>query len=280
MVKLSKLEYDWIFSLQKRQKTMLKGKEESLLELYRICDQDFQRNLLRDLLIEFHCFDDDIYNLALIEMSRYIINLGFPKEETAIVALCHDSNADSSQALLQDIKVPLARLSGTTYKTINRFDKIQKYYNQGYRYFIGIDEFTGSGDTIVNRYDDFIRQKFNDAVINFCIMAGMVHARKRIENNNIPINIVYLMKRGISDHYKNGDLENNIQGIHNLEDKLAAKIGITSLSDYHLGYKQSESLFTRLNRNVPNNVFPIFWWKAYSSNNNRLTLFDRIQDGY
>jgi len=259
---------------------MLNGKDESLLELYRLCDHDFQRNLLKKLLINFDCFDDDIYNLALIEMASYIIDLDYPKEKTAIVALCHDSNADSSQAILQDIKVPLARLSGTTYKTINRFDKIRKAYNEGYRYFIGIDEFSGSGGTVINRFNDFVRQNYSGAMINFCIMAGMLRAKDLAENNNVPIHIVYQMKRGISDYYNDEDLVNNMRWMYDLENKLAFQIEDTDLRDYHMGYQQSESLFVRLNRNVPNNVFPVFWWKAYANKNRRLTLFDRVQDGY
>lgn len=280
MIKFSQIEYNWILSLQRRQKTMLNGKDESLLELYRLCDEDTQRNLIRDLLIKFDCFDDEIYNLALIEMSRFIINLNYPQDKVAIVALCHDSSADSSQAILDDIKVPLAKLSGFSYKTINRFDKIKKAYNQGYRHFIGIDEFTGSGSTIENRFNDFVRNNYNGSTINFCIMAGMSHTKEFIEKLNIPLYIAYLIKRGISDYYINEDLENNMRRMSDLEDKLAPKINLTDLKDYRMGYKQSESLFTRLNKNVPNNVFPVFWWKAYANEKKRLTLFDRVQNGY
>ena len=44
--------------------------------------------------------------------------------------------------------------------------------------------------------------------------------------------------------------------------------------------RESEALFCRKSKNVPNNVFPIFWWKRYADNSDRKTLFIRSQSGY
>lgn len=52
------------------------------------------------------------------------------------------------------------------------------------------------------------------------------------------------------------------------------------MSEYHLGYGQAESLFCRKNKNVPNNVFPLMWWKGYADHTHRNTLFVRLQEGY
>ena len=50
--------------------------------------------------------------------------------------------------------------------------------------------------------------------------------------------------------------------------------------EHHLGYGQAESLFCRKNKNVPNNVFPLMWWKQYADHTHRNTLFVRLQEGY
>jgi len=45
------------------------------------------------------------------------------------------------------------------------------------------------------------------------------------------------------------------------------------LNQYHLGRKESESLFWIRNRSIPNNVFPIFWWKLNKKKSSRKPLF-------
>jgi hypothetical protein len=281
MTKLTRKEYDWIFSLQKSQKTMLKGKDEVLSELYNICDTEPQKLLVREMIVRFNCFEEEIYNLALGGMANYIASLGYPLAETAVVAFCHDSEADSSQGVLQDLKVPLSMACKQNIRTINRFDKIQRYYNKdNIRYFIAVDEFVGSGQTIINRNTEFQRLKLDGAFIDYCLMAGMEDALKLARNNGINIHIEYTMKKGISGYYANPILQENIKEMEQLESKLAKTIEKTQLNDHRFGYCRTEALYSRQYRNIPNNVFPLFWWKKNVYNNSRVTLFDRVQDGY
>lgn len=278
--KLTRNAYNWIFSLSRKQTAMLKGKDVALAELYDLCDNDIQRNLIRDLIIRFHCFDEEIYNLALMQIVEYISNLGYNIQNTAIVAFCHDSSADSSQEILQDLKVPITKRLNYTIKTINRFDRIQKAYNSGYRHFIAVDEFLGSGQTICNRYKDFSGKNLKDATIDFCLVAGMSDAISYARGKGINVYVAYEMQKGISYYYKGTELDTNKKEMSLLESKLADTINMTNLNDYLFGYGQSEALYSRLYKNVPNNVFPIMWWKYYKDHTNRNTLFDRAQDGY
>ena len=120
-------EYEWILSLQRVQTSMLKGKDSVLSELYSLCDNYNQLNLIKDLIIRFNCFDEDIYNLTLIEIAKFISSLGYDPEKTALIALCHDSSADSSQVVLNDLKVYINKEAGIS-TFINRFDKLLKYF--------------------------------------------------------------------------------------------------------------------------------------------------------
>lgn len=281
MAKLKKKEYDWIFFLQRRQKTMLKGKDTALAELYNICDTEAQKSLIKDMIVRFNCFEEEVYNLALLEMANYISLLGYPLAETAIVAFCHNSGADSSQEVLQDLKVPLARVCGQNVMTINRFDRIQRYYNNSnIRHFIAVDEFAGSGQTLINRNRDFQRLNLDGATIDYCLVAGMEEVLTLARDHDINIRIEYVMKKGISGYYRNQTLQDNIREMEQLESRLAITIEDTQLVEHNFGYSRTEALYSRLYGNIPNNVFPLFWWKKDADNKHRDTLFTRVQDGY
>ncbi len=277
----SRKEFEWVVSLQQKQRAMLKDKSDMLFELYELCDTEQQKDLLRDLIIRFNCFDEEIYNLALLSMANYISGLGYNWAETAIVAFCHNSSADSSQRLLQDIKVPLYKLCNYNILSINRFDRIERFYRRNaIKHFIAVDEFIGSGQTILNLHKEFLDKPFKDATIDYCLIAGMDDSINKVREGGLNIRVEYPMKKGITAYYSGECLRDRIKDMSCLEDKLAVKIGDLLLEDHHLGYGQSEALYTKLYANVPNNVFPVFWWKKYKQGNNRLTLFDRVQDGY
>lgn len=197
--KYTRQEFEWIFSLQRVQATMLKGKDSVLSELYGICDNLYQRDLLKDLIIRFNCFDDDIYNLALNEICSYVTTLNYEPNETAVIALCHDSLADSSQVVLNDLKIYIAKLGVNTF--INRFDRLKKYYNRGIRHFIAVDEFIGSGQTVYNRFDEFHKLGLQDVTLDFCIIAGMKEAVVQCRSKGVSLYVSYIMKRGLSDYY-------------------------------------------------------------------------------
>jgi hypothetical protein len=122
--------------------------------------------------------------------------------------------------------------------------------------------------------------KFPKATIDFCIMSGMEEAQSKLRAQGINVNIINLMQKGISDYFQGEELNIYIDSMNKLESKLADKIGRTKLSEHSFGYRRSESLYYKFNGNIPNNVFPLFWWKEYSGNRQRNTLFTRVQEGY
>lgn len=277
----NKAKYNWALSLISRQKTMLAGTDEELSELYDMCDNKSQLDLITDLLIRFNCFEEEIYNLALLDIANYIHSINYPMDKTAIVAFCHDNSADSSQAVLQDLKVPLTKYSGTNILSINRFDKIAHYYNKkGIRHFVAVDEFMGSGQTLVNRYKEFRGLSLAEATIDFCLLAGMTEAFDNATVKGINVHVGYIMNKGITDHYEGDKLKLSINNMLFLESKLAPIIKEKNLNEYSLGYHKTEALYARHNKNIPNNTFPLFWWKCMSDGKPRKILFDRVEDGY
>ena len=260
---------------------MLSGKDSSLSELYHLCEDDSERSLVSDLLVRFDCIDDDLYNMALRSIAKKIAALKYNTSELAVVAMTIDSAADSSQAMLNDIKLYLTLECGGNVRTINRFSRIQKAFNrEGIKHFVVIDEFSGSGQTVLNRYVEFGHYNLPGATIDVFLISAMREAYEQVQAHGIHINVEFLSDAGISSYYFDDDLKKRINEMKHLEGKLADRIGIHNLKDYSFGYAHSEALFTRKDRNVPNNVFPIFWWKQYQGQQNRVTLFTRIQDGY
>ena len=97
---MNKRKFRFISDLISSQKEMFSGKSKALEELYDLCDNDEKESLVKQLLVDFTEMNDDIYSLCLEDMSRYIVNKGFPLAECMVVAMCHDHLADSSQEVL------------------------------------------------------------------------------------------------------------------------------------------------------------------------------------
>ncbi len=276
----TKAEYEWILKLQSIQSELLMGQTEALSELYRICDTDVQRSLIYSLLERFNYIDSVYYGQLLKKIANYIKNLSYPEDSLAIISLTKDIESDSSQVLLQELKVPIAIAFGRRIPDCNNMEMVKELYLEGYRNFIAVDEFIGSGSTIIERYNRFKEYGYKEATIEFCILAGMQHAIDRVKEKGIKISVFHVMNKAISEYYKDEELGINQECMLQLESKLAEKIGKINLSRHSFGYRGSESIYYKVNGHIPNNVFPIFWWKKYRNGKNRETLFTRVQKDY
>lgn len=278
---LKRKEFDFVTDLMSHQGDMLSDKEEALIELYKICDNEEQRYLIKKLLLEFHHMNDEVYNLCLIEMKNYIVQRGFAFKESAVIAMCHDHMPDSSQDVLNSLKVYLGCEDWPYENFCNRFDRCSKLYGQGIRHFFIVDDFIGSGTTVETRISSINNQlKDKDFTFHFVFAAGMSEAVYALQHKGIDIKCAYVMDKCLSGKGSPNEINHNVELMISIENKLAGKVRETLLEDYSLGYKQSESLFCRKYKNVPNNVLPIFWWKEDCNNKKRVTLFNRIQDKY
>lgn len=84
----------------------------------------------------------------------------------------------------------------------------------------------------------------------------------------------YWLKKGISELVPPQYKTVSLQSMEELEDKLLKKYGKRRLPKF--GYKESETLFALESQNIPNNVFPIFWWPYLNDKSERTTFFKRI----
>lgn len=279
---LSKEKFMFATDLISKRTDMLRGKEKELYDLYDICTSYEQRNLVHQLLLDFHEMTADVFNLCLMDMSKYILSFDYPLNECMVAAMAHNHMPDSSQEVLNSIKVHLG-LQGYHFNNYcNRADHCRKNIKgTNISHFFVVDDFVGSGTTVLARKKTF-EEKFQGVAytLSFVIAAGMSEAINSLKALGVDIFCAYIMDKGISSHGSQDEITYKLSLMSDIESRLASTIGRTNLIDYHLGYKQSESLYCRKFENCPNNVFPLFWWKKDFQQKDRSTLFVRVQDGY
>lgn len=272
-----------ILTLQQRQKNMLNGKQNALLEMFSMCSDCQTRQLVYDLILNFAEMDDDIYNLALMDISNHIMQKGYDDNEIGILAMAKDKDPDSSQEVVQNLKLTLGLVNHPNITIRNSFNYRNELIRKAKKKcIIVVDDFIGSGKTCRLRHKT-LKSEFKDCKdleISFCFIAGMQDAINALKTEGIDIYCSYIMKKGISEFYAEEEKSSRILQMNNLEKELAPQINDTLLSEHSFGYGKSEALFCRRNRNIPNNTFPVFWWKEYANGDKRNTLYNRIQNGY
>jgi hypothetical protein len=270
-----------IFSLYSKQSWLIE-KEDQLLELFLFCETAQKKQLIIQLLNDFHYLDQKVLNNYLSQIADFIINDSkFNEETTQVASITFDDEADSSQKVIDYVKMPLFRQGWYNVKLVNRFGATVKNYREGRKQIIFIDEFVGSGQTIIGRIKQLRNDIGKDFELKFCFIAGMDHGIKRIEEQGFEVFCPLRLPKGISDRFKDVELEAALNEMEKLEEKLAPSINGFNLSSYSFGFNRAEALYSLegCEGNTPNSVFPIFWWPRDISDNKRDTLLTRFERG-
>ncbi|BDS18792.1 hypothetical protein KAM546c_00530 [Enterobacter roggenkampii] len=140
-----------------------------------------------------------------------------------------------------------------------------------------VDEFVGSGKTVIDRVKTIKTQFKNDNIDDFTIQVKVLASTKqgllKIREQGIKITSQLVLNRGISDYYSSPIAEEKIDRMLELEKILSAEYNGRERPS--LGYGKAEALYYRENTNLPNSVFPIFWWAEYLNKKERETLLFR-----
>lgn len=260
----------------------LSEREDNFFELLMLCETMDHRNLIFHLLKEFHFLEERTLNTYLKLISDYIVNQsGFNEDTTQVAAITYDDEADSSQKVLDYIKMPLQKQGWASVKTVNRYGATIKNFNDGKTQIIFIDEFIGSGETILNRIKQIKADIRQDFELKFCFIAGMEFGIKKIEDLGYTVFCPLRILRGITDYFINDELIEMSKIMYLFESKLAQTIKEFKLSDFSFGYNNAEALYSLEGSrgNTPNSVFPIFWWPKQRNGKSRKTLLTRYQRG-
>lgn len=185
-----------------------------------------------------------------------------PPETTLVVATSEDSKPDGSEIIINTLKAKLSLdWQGRLSNTFNTAFKQDKAVIKNY---VIVDDFVGTGEKmrrrVQNLSDHLSRYGSFDARIFVACYAGM-HSGIESLVNHPAVSCVYpgeICRKGISEC-----LDPFVRPLaKDAMDKIEARL-MTLPGKYQYGYGGSESLIWIEGFNIPNNVFPFFWWEKY-----------------
>lgn len=243
-------------------------------ELRSFCETEEQRDLIYEMIKNFTYLSISDMKKEILNIVSYIEEKGCTPEDTIFYAFSDDRESDSSQAFLYYMKTIFPTEKG--WKGENFCGNIVKIkeHSTKYKNVFLVDDFSGSAQKVKNKYNFAIReiQKLkHNCSIEVILLASMNIAEEIIENRKIPYFSVMSLKRGLSDYFINDDLQNKSELMLQLEQKLKHT---PQCRYFPFGKDKCEALFYIDEFNIPNNVFPIFWWEK-TLQGIRNTMFTR-----
>ncbi len=280
MTKIKKQTLSKMFRLFEKQPWLAeKEKENALLDILDECPNFDYQELIFELLGNFHYMDSNIFGKYQQQIADFIVkDSNFDVDTTQVVATAYDNEADSSQAILQSLKVLLAKKGWGKVQTVNTIGKCVK--NKKLFQVILVDEFVGSGTTIVNRINWLKKNVTENIIIKCCFIAGIEFGLKKIERDcNIEIYCPLILKRGMTDFFDTDQLEKYHNIMLELENKDCHRLHEDKFQNYSLGYNKAEALYSAegISGNTPNSVFPIFWWPLDKQGNKSQRILSRYE---
>lgn len=255
----------------------LQTRPEALYELWMLADSDVQKDLIDFLLNNFRVVENDTLSTAADEMARKVNgNWELPQDKTVISAVCDDTKPDGSQFILQVLKNKFAYpwREQQFYNSITHgVNNIPQDGN-----IVLVDDFIGTGDTISRKVKYVNRvvsdKKKGNVRIYILTLAAMRFSESLIRDISADYFSAFWQLKGITESTEEPLRTKYISAMEDMEKKLEKEIRGKKIPNF--GYKRSEALFCIGDLNVPNNVFPIFWWPCYEGGLPRDTLFRRI----
>lgn len=258
----------------------LNFQKTALAELWMLTENDDDRDLIEFLIKNLFYVDSDIVNMASIEFVRQIEDVWkFSPENTIITAICDNSNPDGSQNIVQCMKNKFSSSKG--WRENNFSNSIAVTVKELLKEDINIvlvDDFVGTGYTFYRLYnwllDKVNKQIEGKALIKTMSLACMEFAKENISQITDTHYSYIWLKKGIEELAPEIDKERFRKSMELLESKLQQRLYGKKLPKF--GFEKSESLYAFENYNIPNNVFPIFWWPKLKEGRERNTIFKRI----
>jgi hypothetical protein len=247
-----------------------------LLSLWNLCDTTDQRELICALISRFQYVDSLLLGNYAKEIANHIkSHWKLTGKDTTLIAVANSSDSDGSQFLLHAIKKNFADTDDWhEICFVTRMRDALEVLGQK-KNLILVDDFIGTGDTVEKRVN-YLKTKSQGKAINIfvCSCARMEFADIKLSNLGVKVFTPLSLKKGISNYHVGQELQNAIDCMNALEDKLEHHFRNNQMPRF--GYQRSESLFYIDPYNVPNNVFPIFWWSALKGGKQRHTMFTRF----
>jgi hypothetical protein len=256
----------------------LKNLIREYVELINFCESDIEMELINELLNNFTILDLNALSRCLLSIKDilirdYLINA----KDTIFYAFSDDKKSDGSLFVLQAFKNKFNSYEGWEENNFtNSLLEINDHPKRFKKIFL-IDDFIGTGNTTVSKYL-YAKRKLESLAIDYqklvvISIAGMGFSKKIVEDEGIIVICPNWLKKGISE----GILPGKINAYKNAMLTLEARLDKRKGKHYFpFGYGECEALFSIETVNIPDNVFPIFWW-PYKIDGYRNTMFKGLR---
>jgi len=260
----------------------LKTKISQLSELLDECVSSDEINLVDKLIREFMHVELADMQLTLSHVAQFIENLGKP-EEIIICATAFGSQPDGSQMIINMLKNQFSHTFLEKVSFCNRLNNLKKKIDNQH-IIVLVDDFVGTGQTLRGRLaysQTELREYFKglgqDPKLRFyaCAPAGMESGVALLESLFDGFFCENRLQKGISDNFPKESVQKNLDIMINIESRLSPRVMDKDLPS--LGYGQAEALYAFGDTNIPNSVFPWFWWPSFANNDERPRLFKRAE---
>lgn len=265
---------EWLFDLFLRRE-VLSDYEAPVLELVALCQSRPEFELIKHTVEQLIVLNSSQVSTQVFSMAEHIKKSIRKGEKTAVVAMAWDDHPDSSQQLVQMLKSRFDRGDSITIfnsvPALTKKDRIDEF-----QHFFLVDDFAGTGETVVNRYNHLLKHAKSRGIEiegHACLLFGMKAALIYLQELSIDAYFGRTLQAGLSGHFSGTALSDNMRNMRRLEAELASDIDGTPLPS--MGHGQAEALFFIKDSNAPNSNFPIFWWPEDSTNAPRSTVMKR-----
>lgn len=258
------LQYDWLITC-----------DNGFMELWNSTGEDInQKKLILYLIHKFLYVDskkaDEFCGKIVHQITK---EWGLQPQNTTITAACDNSNPDGSQLMVQKLKSRFP-FHWREFDFSNSLPEALYKLNCNDNLVI-CDDFVGTGLTIERKTGyalKVIRERELENVHLYIVsFAAMQFSKTTI---SYPLYSCEWLLKGISETLTGENLKVATRIMEDMESILKPNIANRRLPKF--GFKRSESLYNFENDNIPNNVFPIFWWKQYKDKKFRIPMFRHI----
>lgn len=253
-------------------------------ELYHLLNTDCktpeEQDLIQDIIEKFTYIDTQRYRQLIASLTTEITSdMTLKDENTQIVAMSGDSNADSAQAVLHSLKPQLQTKFWEKHILVNRFDKVPEILksNKNHTNIILIDDFLGSGQTVLGRVRTIKKRledkKIDNYKIQVKVLVSTEFGLQAVRDSGTEASAQCTIKKAIDDFHPAHEAEHKRELMRAIEKNLSQEHNGKQLPS--LGYGGAQAAYYRQDANTPNNVFPVFWWPYNAERRARPVLLTR-----
>ncbi|WP_141689016.1 phosphoribosyltransferase-like protein [Pseudomonas sp. 31 R 17] len=247
--------------------------------LFSECQCNTSRQLVSEIIDRFFYINrEDNYKLIDSLANEIISKYSDRESSTLITAMGTGSATDSSQLVAYTLKPIMEKKKWRRHAIINDFGAVYKQYKKTkHNHIVLIDEFVGSGQTVLGRVESIHTQLKNAGVQDYSIAVKVLVSTEfglgNVTAAGIDMTAQRLVKKGIDDYYSSEDAAQHRDLMKFVERNLSAEYEGRAMPS--LGYNEAQATYYREDGNTPNSVFPIFWWAFNCDGEDRHVLMTR-----